>query len=407
MTEYIADQLVGDWGNPTGPPLSETQPTLGGNESADFTWRGNFTDPNIVGFKLVGEFSGSGVVYWDWYFDDPNASPWPEPDHTDWNFVGLNNSSFFDPAGWEISGSHQVREYVFAVTDTAADPAYGGFGIAAPLADLLISLNANEGTGHPYDHVYGSVRVGEGGSVQVHRLDLIVYTEGESTGCANPYRVYQESDANQGGIWGDDSDATYTEQWGDGGPFDGFPNYSGGLIYPYTDDPTQVRGIQVTVRASATRTDGSPDPVMVQYDLYSNSASSPTAGSGSVDVGTSSQDFPITADGVIRDYIWPLSAEAVAANSYGADKPYPGDFTFADIAWMMTQPTPAIEFYFDSWGGTPFDPINRVVRIYQVRVCLLAARPVIRQYPSTSPTAWGGGPRQYPAPTRRPFGGFQ
>lgn len=184
MTEYIAEQLVGDWGDPTDPPLSVTQPTMVEWEDIDFTWRGNFTDPAIVGFKVVGEFSGTGAMFWDWYFESPETPPlWPEPDYSDWSHVGLNNSSSWDPPGWNlVAADHVVLEYVFATSSTHLDPSYAGFPITTPLTDLLISLNANEGTGYSYDHVYGSLEVfpleGETtASITVHRFDLVLYTE--------------------------------------------------------------------------------------------------------------------------------------------------------------------------------------------------------------------------------------
>jgi hypothetical protein len=209
-----------------------------------------------------------------------------------------------------------------------------------------------------------------------------------------PYQTYIEPNPDLGPIWNDADDATYTSQWVDGGPPSfpgGFPNYSGALLTEFAGDYLAVTGVVVHVRASATRTDGLTDPVMVEYDLYRvdpadpvGSSPAPVGDGGNVRWRSSVDAHPIESDGVIRDYSWPMSAEnlADAHDGVGDSPPLNGvAYAAADVAKMATL-APAIEFY--DAGSSSSGDINRVVYIYEVSVELVATRrlaPPLRQYP--------------------------
>lgn len=176
--EIVVNQKSG--GQNTGAPhdsFTTWEPVLtyGGTTTQDYAWYGDISDPDLTGFKIVGEFSGNGQIQWDFYINNPGSAPfWPEPDNSGFSqFIGLNNSGF----PWTVTGAHQTFEYEFAMAGTSGDPAYGGFDYSTPLSDLLVSLNALEpGVPNQWYDVAGGVDLvsGAGSAVTIHKLDLVL-----------------------------------------------------------------------------------------------------------------------------------------------------------------------------------------------------------------------------------------
>lgn len=211
-------------------------------------------------------------------------------------------------------------------------------------------------------------------------------------------QVYTLLNEPLGLLWGDHDDGTFTQQWGDNGPDDidgGFTNFAGAFLQEFAGSPATVVAIVAHARISATRSDGVPE-LFLQYDLFG--PSDPDSPGGVITWSVSSEDFPVVADGVIRDYAWPLTLDGSA---------------YTDVAQGLAS-VPAIEFYFDHWGGVPVPPgdpsINRVAMIHEVylELVLSGLPPVVRKYPRDDGRGHSSASRLYPpVKAARIVGGYQ
>lgn len=197
-----------------------------------------------------------------------------------------------------------------------------------------------------------------------------------------PVRVYQETDPFMGLIWADDTDATYSVQYGDGGPPDtAYPDYTGSVFDPYAA-PAPSSAV-LRVRISATRTDPT-DPVRAQFDVYDTTIPGPFGGIGVNTWSYSTPDFDILADGVTREL----------------DVPIPTD-ELVGLRAALTGATPSsvvsVELYFDHYGGSSEDPIDRVITVYELSLILgTTEEPTYRRIYPRDDGLSGGAARNYP-----------
>lgn len=198
MTDYLATQAIAG-GAYDGQAFSAAHPTIGAWGQYDFTWSlptdFDFAALGVIGYKLVGHFDGSGHLTWDVTFANPgypSAPTWPVDGDS---HLGLNNS--YDPSAYISVDGPTDYTWVFAVTDTASDPTYGGFSFADPLGDIEISLHDAWGVSYAFSSVQGSLGAADGvTSVQVLGFDLVLYTElVTGTGSVVVTRLWPRDDA--------------------------------------------------------------------------------------------------------------------------------------------------------------------------------------------------------------------
>lgn len=186
---WIVPQAI-NGGTYDGQALSEAQPDITGwTGRYDFTWSlppefDTFESLGIVGFKLVGHFSGSGQIGWDWTASNPSwgvGGPvnWPEPDNSNWGQIAWSNQYDLPghpyPEGVILVDGPTDYEWVFATSDTADDPTYGGFSFATPLGDVEVSLHSAWGVAYNFSDVQGSIYSLDGDTaVQVLGFDLVL-----------------------------------------------------------------------------------------------------------------------------------------------------------------------------------------------------------------------------------------
>lgn len=198
MTEYIADlntvtYYAGTVGSATDH-IAGTFPSFG---RCDFEWSGDFTDPSIVGFKLVFDASaGDGYMFWDWTMGNPGPpSGWTaDPGAT---HIAVDNSYAGDDSAIRVDGpTHYEWRFYWP-----GDPTFGGFVFNDPLSDLLISLRESVGAPLNFSEVFGEINATTVTTpIVVTRFDLVLLTRA----VAPPCHLYPRDDdqgVGTGAIW--------------------------------------------------------------------------------------------------------------------------------------------------------------------------------------------------------------